>query len=313
MLTQNMIDETPEGGTLRLPAGEYEVSNGFIITKPIRIVGEGDATVFVGSLPADTDLFHIVIPASTVQRNFGFSLMRFRVENARSWIHIDTMAAADTYLQGLVVSDIRAEVNPVKYGIWAQGLSNGAGLSQAVFERLSITVDGASPNCCIMLDNVGDSIHISNGMLSGTAYGIWLKQVPGAGGFNLIGTNITSLGGIVVQSATQPVFQDFEIELSNYNLVKLQPNSGFVASGAGIYFLATDGASIGPGQIQAIYGSVNFNEAIYISSNSHNVIVNNMRLSSTVRGDGIVVAYGAQGTKITNNAFGGFVRNTVGI
>jgi hypothetical protein len=305
------IASTPAGGKLTLPGTEsgYLVSNGFTITRPINIVGDGDATSFTGSLPVNTDLFHVTLPAGAVMRDFSFTDMKLLVTGARSWFHIDTTAAANTYLPGLRIADILAPVSPLLYGIWADGLANGAGLSQAEFERCQLTVDGHSPNACIMLQNVGDSIRVKGGLMTGTAYGLYLAQVSGAGSFILDGTNITSSGGLVVQNATKPIFRDFEIELSNFDMLKLTTNPGFVSSGAAIYIEAADGATIGPGQIQAIAGSVNFNEAIYLGAVA-NVSIDDMRFASTVGGIGINRGAGASGTNIgTKNTFNGFIIN----
>jgi hypothetical protein len=306
---QAAIDATPSGGEMCPGAFNYTVSNGFTITKPINIVGEGDATQFTGVLPPNTDLFHLAIPAGQTLRDFSFEGMKLTATGARSWFNIDTTAAANTYLPGLRIADIIAPVSPLMHGIWVNGSATGAGLSQAEFERVQLTVDGPSPNSCIMLQNVGDSIRIRDGLMTGTSYGLYLLQVPGAGSFHLDGTNSTSLGGWVIQNATKPIFQNFEIEMSNFDMLKLTNNSGFVSSGAAIYFEACDGATIGPGQIQAIAGSVNFNECIYLGA-AHNVTISDMRLASTVGGIGINVSAVATGTNIgPNNSYSGFATN----
>jgi hypothetical protein len=304
------IAATPSGGMLHLPGATYTISGGFTITQPINIVGDGDATLFTGALPTNTDLFHVAIPANATMRNFSFEKMKFLVAGARSWFHIDTTASANSYLPGLRIADILAPISPLLHGIWVDGLSTGAGLSQAEFERCQLTVDGPAPNCCIYLGNVGDSIRIRDGLMTGTAYGLWLAQVPGAGSFSLDGTNITSLGGIVVQNAIKPIFKDFEIELSNFDLLKLSTNSGLIKTGAAMYFMASDGVSIGPGQIQAIAGCSNFNEAIYLGKTS-SVMIDDMRLSSAFGGFGINKSASATGTYLgPRNTFSGFAINS---
>lgn len=303
------IAATPAGGELYIPgtASGYMVSNGFTLTRPINIVGDGDATSFAGSLPANTDLFHLAIPAGQTLRNFSFEKMKFQVSNARTWFNIDTTASAATYVPGLRIADIIAPVSPLRYAVWANGLAAGAGLSQAEFERCQWTVDGGNPNSCYMLQNVGDSIRIKGGLTTGTAYAMWLLQVAGAGSFILDGTNITSSGGIVVQNATKPIFKDFEIELSNFDMLKLGTNSGFVATGAAIYIMAADGATIGPGQIQAIAGCTNFNEAIYLGC-AGNVTIDDMRLTSSFGGVGVHRA-SSTGTNVINTSYKGFATN----
>ena len=302
------IAATPSGGKLYIPgtASGYLVSNGFTITQPINIDGDGDATLFTGNLPANTDLFHLAIPADTVVRDFSFTKMQFTVNNARSWFNIDTTAAPGTYLAGLRIADILAPISPIYFGIWANGLANGAGLSQAEFERCQLTVDGPAPKACFNLQNVGDSIRIKDGLMTGTGYGLALAQVSGAGSFSLDGTNITSLGGIVVQSAIEPIFQNFEIELATSNLLTGSGMSGYCVTGAGIFLDACDGGSIGPGQIQALSGCNNFYEAIYLD-NTRNVAIDAMRFSSEVGGLALNISASASSTRIgMNNAFLGF-------
>lgn len=303
------IAATPTGGELRL-SGQLPISNGFTITQPINIVGDGDATCFTGTLPAGVDLFRIAIPAGATQRDYSFCKMQFQCTGARSWFNFDTTAAANTYLQGLLVEDILAPVSPTMHAVWANGLATGAGLSQADFNRNKFTVDGPAPNSVYMLQNVGDTIHINAGIQTGTAYGLWLLQVAGAGGFSYREASCTSLGGLVVQNAIKPIFADFELELSNFDLLRLATNSGFASSGAGIYLLGCDGATIGPGQAQAIAGCQNFNEMIYCGRTSSVDI--DMRLTSTVGGNGIVRSASAFNTTISpNTTFAGFVNNIV--
>jgi hypothetical protein len=307
------IPAVPPGGSLWIPGtvGGYLVSNGFTLTTPINVIGDGDATFFTGTLPANTDLFRVAVPAGQTLRNFSFKRMKFLVANARSWINVDTTAAANTYLQGLVVEDVFAPVSPLNYAFWANGLATGAGLSQADFNRNKFTVDGSSPNACYMFGNVGDTIRINAGIQTGTAYGMWLAQVGGAGGFSYMGGNCTSLGGLVVQSAIKPVFGGaFEIELSNFDMLKLTTNSGKLSSGAGIYLLGCDGATIGPGQIQALATCSNFNEAVYCGATA-NVNVDDMRLTSAVGGIGINRSSPSAANAGTKNSFAGFATNVV--
>jgi hypothetical protein len=293
------IAATPSGGTMYLPAAAYTVSDGFTITRPINIIGDGFGTNFVGKLPASTDLFHVACPAATWMRGLSFQRFAINVTGGRYWFHLDT-TSHPAMISECEISHILAVSPP---GLSSIAINNNAanvdgGTWNSWFEKNQFAVNNGA-GACISVVNGGDTLRVRDCVLSGIGYAINLNQITNAGNFVCEGCSIEATGGIFISRAVKPIIRDFEIEFS-----------APLITCAGIDFAGADGGTIGPGQIQILPNAGNFAEAIYLA-NSTNVTIDGIRFASG-RGGVAINKGSSSNTQVgPGNSFSGFKTNVM--
>jgi hypothetical protein len=295
------IAACPSGGKVYFPAttGSYVVSNGFNITKPINIVGDGVGTSFTGTIPNTSDLFKVTVPGNGGIRGLCFSNFQINVVGAANWFHLNTQASPFCFLAEVEISRIYAlNVAPVSSCIFSNSSSTNAQFDMGFFQN-QFNVNCGTAGGCIAMVNAGDSIRIRDSILTGNGFGITVGQVPGAGNVIIEGCNITASGGIAFTAGYKPIIRDCEMEFTTPMI------TGTAISLSGVQY-----GTIGPNQIQILSTATGFIEALFIGGSSLGLGVNGNAFVSQVSGIAITNTSTVTGTVLgLENTFSGFGTN----
>jgi len=235
---QAAIDDTPEGGTLKIPVGTYVLSGSgaelLLIQRGITVEGEGWGSVLQvpSSVSNATDVIHVhsnssaivglvfrnfaIVPASGSPARYGIN---FDAQNGTNWI---ANFQLDHLLIGQLGSAAVAALGPsppVYDGVFTSSIGD------------SFLTGG------IEFQHAGDSLAIFHNTIHGT--GAVTINLIGLGsdtahGFLFMGNNVTCTGGIHVLNAWNGVIA--------YNNIELYPG----ATGSNGAVLDLDGNAVIP-------------------------------------------------------------------
>lgn len=242
---QAAIDDTPEGGTLKIPVGSYPLSGGgaqlLLIQKSITIEGDGWGSVL--QVPSSASNFTDVI---RVNKNSGqtvglvfrnFAILPASGTPARYGINFDaqngTSIIADFQLDHVLIGQLG--------GAAVAAFGPGPPVFDGVFTS---AITNSQLTGGIELQQAGDSLSIYHNTIPGK--GTVTINLVGAGtntahGFLFMGNNVTCSGGIHLVNAWNGVIA--------YNNIELYPG----ATGSNGAVLDLDGnAAIPPENFEVI-------------------------------------------------------------
>lgn len=226
------IAATPTGAILRLPPGRILVTKAsgtgiFSITKVIKIYGAGmsitstggTAIVIATGTSTSRDLFHI--PGVTGNNLRGIEFRQFNVVTqsgavGRHVFHFDATAGASTNCSEVIIESV-----------YCQALASAGGYSVYLNNTGSVTTQGGFYNSTITrcwlgggIGSVktGDTIRVTDNIISTANAAVTIDQVSGAGGFIVARNNVSgTAGGVVITGASAPIIDSniFEQQATN--------------------------------------------------------------------------------------------------
>ena len=182
----------PDGARLEVPKGEIVLSQGFVLSRPAQLVGEGPGTVFslAVNFGNNNDLFTVRPPTNTLARGFLFKDFAIRSQNAdntgHSIILFDTRSGSATSIAEVLVENVRDDLRYEKAGCYSIQANNGnaqnngiggAGATGAANGGLfNATIQHSTLCGGISLIYCGDTIRVLFNLLPGLNASVYLLQ-----------------------------------------------------------------------------------------------------------------------------------------
>lgn len=201
---QNAIANTPQGGTLYIPVGEYLLSGSgsaiLTIDENISVLGEGEysSLLIKSDVPGTRDVLRIS-PANSTKKTF-FSISNFSInpqfgKPARHGIHLDVTNAGQ-FLSKMTIEKLHIN----QLGGRALRLSNPTNVDGFFTSHIKDNLFYGG----LDFERIGDSVYINNNTITGDYEGIKISAVEGAVSVTIKENNITSAGGAIrIDGASQ--------------------------------------------------------------------------------------------------------------
>ena len=197
---------SPLGGTLLFPKGSYIVSDAnadnacLVITAPIQVLGDG--AFYTSIQPAASVANTVNTILVNPNASFDQTLMSF---NKISLGNLNNGTRAGNH--GLYCLTLNVNQNLAKFTVQECTIQQGSGF--AIY-HLNDNVDNVNGGMYaayinnnalkggIKLENSGDSIVVSNNILSGTGTGVSASLVTGASLLSILDNNITTTNSAII-------------------------------------------------------------------------------------------------------------------
>jgi len=236
---------SPLGGTLWFPKGAYIVSDAnadnacLVVTAPIQFLGAGAFYTSIQPAASVAATVNTILVNPNV--NYDQTLMSFR---NLSLGNLNNGTRAGNH--GIFCITLNAGQNLPKFTVENCAIQQGAG---AAIYHLNDPVDNANGGMYaayinnntlkggIRLENSGDSIVISNNVLSGTGTGVFAALITGASLLTIIDNNITTtlsaiiiFGGMRVHILRNNI-EHYTVGSSNSAVIDIQALAGTYVAG----------------------------------------------------------------------------------
>ncbi|TXH51061.1 MAG: hypothetical protein E6Q97_19160 [Desulfurellales bacterium] len=219
----NTIAATNAGGVMYVQNGQCLVSGSgsqifLIATKVIKIRGYGmsvtgttGTTFYIATgVPVSRDLFRITGTTGSNLRGYEFSEFNVTMQSGtggRHVFHFDSTGGAATNFSEVLINRVYAAAGASAGGYSVYLNNTGGATIQGGFYNSDITQSWLGGGIGSTL--TGDSIRVTNNIISTANAGVTINQVAGAGNFTVRNNNISGTAGcVVVTGAVSPVIED---------------------------------------------------------------------------------------------------------
>lgn len=304
---------SPLGGTLYIPKGAYIVSDAdadnacLVITAPIQVLGDG--AFYTSIQPAAS--VGSAVNTILVNPNSGYDQTLMSFKNL-SLGNLNNGTRQGNY--GIYCLTLNAGQNLPKFTVENCSIQQGGGYAIRHLNSSINNVNGGMYGAYInnntlkggiQLENSGDSIVVSNNILSGAGTGVHAALVAGASLLSILDNNITTTNSAII------IISGMRVHILRNNIEHSTVGSN---SNAVIDIVASGGTYIA-GVIQqnliAAFGSTDATRMIFIRNARGTLIQDNTFLAGTSGFTGVTISATCTDVRIGPNTYNAAVTTKI--
>ena len=304
---------SPFGGTLYIPKGTYIVSDAnaddscLVITAPIQVLGDGPFYTSIQPAATVAGTVNTILVYPNV--NFDQTLMSFKKLSLGN-LNNGTRQGNN----GIFCLTLLAGQNLPKFTVEECAIQQGGGYAIRHLNDNVTNVNGGMYGAYInnntlkggiQLENSGDSIVVSNNIISGTGTGVYAALVAGASLLSILDNNITTTNSAII------ILSGMRVHILRNNIEHFTPGAN---SNAVIDIVSSGGTYIA-GVIQqnliAAFGATDATRMIFIRNARGTLIQDNTFLSGTAGFTGVTINATCTDVRIGPNTYNAAVTTKV--